>query len=173
MAQLIGHVLASNGDTSLINGPSTDVGADGLGQQNALGERAFDNAGGEYVYLKGVASLAAGDWVLYNNLAAQLWKTTRFTQAALVGFVAVAMAAVLANSFGWFQIYGQVLVANIDTDGSADGKTLSSNSATTGRVSTGATATKVIYGAFASGASAANVGAAFISYPYTVGIDPI
>ena len=35
-------------------------------QRNTLGTRTQDDGSGEYIYMPGVASLAAGDWVMYS-----------------------------------------------------------------------------------------------------------
>lgn len=61
---------------------------------------------GEFIYLQGVASTAVGDAVVYN---ADDYSTTRLVANA-IGPVAVAMAAVGAGQFGWYQIGGKALV---------------------------------------------------------------
>jgi hypothetical protein len=62
---------------------------------------------GEFIYLDGVASCAARDWVTYNLDAGD---TTRLAANA-IGPVAVAMAACTASYYGWFQISGKALGA--------------------------------------------------------------
>lgn len=90
MAALVGNPVV---------GLTTDVHTE---QKNPLGTRAFDAAGNEYIYLKGVASLVAEDWVTYD----EAYLTTR-TVANAKGPVAIAMAAVDATTkFGWFGIWG-------------------------------------------------------------------
>lgn len=59
---------------------------------------------GELVYLKGVASCELGSWVTYN----QDDGSTDLLAANAIGPVAVALAAVVAGKFGWFQISGKV-----------------------------------------------------------------
>ena len=174
MAKIVGHALCVVGqDLTAVDGPSTDTGANGLGQRNTLGVRVFDDAGAEYIYMSGVASLVAADWVRYNHLsAASPFLTARVNNDAIAGAVAVAMAAPVAvTSFGWFQIWGLVLSANLTT-GSIDGDTISL-STTAGRCSGAATASKVVFGATAVGAAASNLGKVFITYPYTFGADPV
>lgn len=61
---------------------------------------------GEFIYLQGVASTAAGDAVIYN---ADDYTTTRLVANA-IGPVAVAMAATVAGTFGWYQISGKASV---------------------------------------------------------------
>lgn len=159
----IGYAMASKG---LL----TDVDQT---QRNELGQRTFDDQGNEYIYLAGVASTAAGDWVFYNSLAAQAGFLTARTvsNTAATGLLAVAMAAiVLPTNFGWYQIYGLTpTFTAIATDGSADGKSLSNGASANGRMVTGPTTTKNVFGAVAVGASASNVGTAFIAYPFMFG----
>jgi hypothetical protein len=157
MAKIVGHAMASI---------SADLTAVDTSQRNELGTVVQDKAGAEYIYLAGVASLAAGDWVMYNSTTAtDSFLTTRMVSTPLAGFAAVAMAAVTATtSFGWFQIRGKVLVANIAT-GAADGSILAQG-ATPGRAAIGATATKNLFNAVGIGTAASNVGAAFICYPF-------
>lgn len=71
--------------------------------QNALGTEARDNLGNVYIYLKGVASVIAGSWVIYDEAYATVGLDTG---AAEVGPVAVAQAAVVADRYGWFMIQG-------------------------------------------------------------------
>ena len=61
---------------------------------------------GEFIFLKGVASTAVGDLVIYDTKAA----TTVRTVAGSRGPCAIAMSANLANQFGWYQISGQSVV---------------------------------------------------------------
>jgi hypothetical protein len=78
-------------------------------QKHALGQRMNfkdPNYGvGEFIYLKGVASTALGDWVTYN--ADDF--STALLAANAIGPVAVAMAPVVANQFGWYQISGKAV----------------------------------------------------------------
>lgn len=102
--------------------------------KNKLGTKAFDEAGNEYIYLKGVASTAVGTWVSYDE--AHL--TIRLVTNAQ-GRVAIAMAAIVANKYGWYQIYGSAqglaLTGFVDngkvyitaTDGSVDDTDVATN----------------------------------------------
>lgn len=75
-----------------------------LSRKYNLGLRKRDNAGREFIYLKGISSLAAGNWVSMDEA-----HVTARAVANAKGRVAVAMAAVDANTkFGWFCIYGSV-----------------------------------------------------------------
>lgn len=60
---------------------------------------------GEFIYLKGVASTAAGSWVTYN---ADDWSTALLAANA-IGPVAVAMSANVASQYGWYQIGGKAI----------------------------------------------------------------
>lgn len=66
---------------------------------------------GEFVYLKGVASTAAGDCVIFN----QADGSTSRTLADVIGPVAFATAAIVADRFGWYQIYGLTEANTADT----------------------------------------------------------
>lgn len=57
---------------------------------------------GEFIYLKGVANTAIGDFVTFDGLNGL---TTRLVANA-IGPVAIALSACVANKYGWYQIYG-------------------------------------------------------------------
>ncbi len=161
MARLIGSGMG------VVAGAITQV---DTAARNPVGTRSLGDDGNEYIYLGGVASLAAGDWVHFNS--ATYIPVRLVTAATLAGPVAVAMSAALAAQFGWFQIYGLVLVANIaTTTGTA---LLSVNTtATPGRVSGATVAATSIQNAAIVTTSVANVGQAFISYPFTLGVSTL
>jgi len=79
-------------------------------QYHPLGTRvfAFDPVygGGEFIYLKGVASTAVGNAVIYNQYAG----TSTRAVAGSRGPVGVAMSANVANQFGWYQVSGGAVV---------------------------------------------------------------
>ena len=58
---------------------------------------------GEFIYLKGVADTVVGSVVVYN---ADDYSTT-LAAANAIGPVAVAMAATVADTWGWYQIGGK------------------------------------------------------------------
>lgn len=60
---------------------------------------------GEFIYLGGVASTAVGSWVTYN--ADDF--STALLAANAIGPVAVAMAATVASTKGWYQIGGKAV----------------------------------------------------------------
>jgi hypothetical protein len=60
---------------------------------------------GEFIYLKGVASTAIGEWVTYNPDDF----STALLAANAIGPVAVAMSACVASEYGWYQIHGKAV----------------------------------------------------------------
>lgn len=122
--------------------------------------RKKDYSGNEYVYLKGVASLAAGDAVVFDEAGA----TARLSTSTAVGQpVAVAMAAnTSATNYSWFQIYGLATV----TAGTVSADAYLQSSGTAGSVDDTTTAGKTIVGATSASATASGFITAWISYPY-------
>lgn len=64
-----------------------------------IGTRARDKSGNEYIYLLGVASTAAGSVVTYDEAG-----VTTLIAANAIGPVAVAEAATVASTYGWYAI---------------------------------------------------------------------
>lgn len=96
MAQKTGNASAGN---------LTDI---DTAARNALGtvvEGSDDYGYAEFIYLKGVASTIAGSVVTYDHAGA-----TTLIVVDASGPVAVAMAATVANTFGWYCIVGTPLV---------------------------------------------------------------
>ena len=60
---------------------------------------------GEFIFLKGAASTVVGSWVTYN---ADDYSTTLLAANA-IGPVAVATAAIIASTTGWYQISGKAV----------------------------------------------------------------
>src|SRR6266404_7694882 len=133
-------------------------------QRNTLGTRTQDDGSGEYIYMPGVASLAAGDWVMYSLATFVPTRLLNDAGSATAGLVAVAMGAILAANFGWFQVFGVVLVANVATTSSVSFSLY--RTSTAGRASVTAVAKDCIFGAYTNVASVANVGSVTISYPH-------
>lgn len=117
MANLVGGARVFEDNTSTVD----------TAAQHSVGTRACDASGNEYIYAKGVASTAVGTWVTLDEACL----TTRAV-ANGQGRCAVAMAAIVASRWGWYQIYGSAsglaLTAFADnakvyltsTDGSVD-----------------------------------------------------
>lgn len=63
--------------------------------------RRRDSAGNDYIYLKGLATTALGFWVTYDELG-----ITTLLAANAIGAVAIAQAATIANTWGWYLTTG-------------------------------------------------------------------
>lgn len=106
--------------------PSIDVNSVDIVQKVALGTiiKGFDDTLGEaeFIYLPGAANIVAGDVVVYDLLpgGASVTRSLAATHVNTGQPAAVALAAVVALQFGWFQISG-VAVVNA-TAASAAGK---------------------------------------------------
>ena len=128
--------------------------------------RKKDAAGNEYIYLKGVGSLADGDFVRYDGTGT----TTRaITSMTGDGAIAVAQAAVDSTSeYGWFLIAGRDSAANVATHSGGSGKALFVGG-TAGRATTTPATEECISGAFSDGDSVSNSGPVFLIYPAAAG----
>ena len=171
----VGHVLAtvvSNNDLSVVDGPTTVATANGLGQRNVVGTQVTDDAGNIYIYLPGVASVAQGDFVSYqlpNTPAGTATVVRAVTGGTAVGPIAMACGAIVANCWGWFQIYGMTAaVANIATAAFTNPLALY-ESATAGRLTTSSAGGTIVFGAFLGAAAVSNVGQALLNYPFYEG----
>lgn len=135
--------------------------------KTGAGVVTFSYGGGEYIYLKGVASTAKGDLVVYDQKAG----TTTRTVAASVGRIAVAMSANVANQYGWYQISGSAIVSTASAGTGAANPNLVV-SATAGQATVASTGATAILGAKCMGAQDAP-GAGFtqvqIDRPFVTG----
>jgi len=102
---------------------------------------------GEFIYLKGVASTAAGDAVVYDAGAA----TTTRTVAASRGPVAIAMSANVASQYGWYQVLGETAVSTASA-GTGAANALLQTSATAGQLTVSGTSGQKIEGAICKAA---------------------
>lgn len=99
--------------------------------------RAFDNTTygyGEFIYLRGVASTVVGSLVTYDGATAGVptYQTALCpTTANLAQPVAVAMSACVANSYGWYQISGNAVIATNGTLAAGPGPVYTSAAAGT------------------------------------------
>ena len=148
MANLTGPISMPHSDTSVVD----------TSQQVPLGTRAFDSAGNEYIYLKGVGSTALGSWVSFDEA-----HETTLLAANAVGRVGIAMAAVDATTkFGWYQIFGKNVSAKTDTV--AADKALFIDG-TAGRADDAVVSGDLIVGAFSRTADTSNVATVELVYP--------
>lgn len=149
MAELSGSPAVFHANTSTVDSSA----------QVTVGTRARDNSGNEYIYLEGVASTAAGNWVLYNLVTG----TTSLLAGNDVGPVAIAMAAIVADKYGWYQIAGKNTIAMTDTI--AANKQLYIDG-TAGRADDADVAGDAIIGATSLSADTTNVATVNLNYPY-------
>ena len=114
--------------------------------------------GKAYIYGKGIGSTLAGSWVSMDEDC-----TTALLAANAKGRVGVAMAAIIANKYGWYQIFGKHAAA-LTADDVADNGDLYAT-ATAGKVDDAVVAGDRIKGAWAreagTGADAIAVELAF------------
>ena len=154
MANLTGRAQIFSGDTSIID----------TALQQQLGTRAMDVDGNEYIYLEGVASTVAGDWVTFD----ENYITTRAI-ANGKGRVGIAMAAIVASRYGWYQIYGKNTIAK-GVSGSIDDNDQLFLTSTAGTVDDTDVAVDLIAGALARSADATGVFTAELNYPICLNV---
>ena len=143
----------------------SDSASEDASQQIPLGTRSLDKNGNEYVYLRGTASVVAGDWcsIFYDDY------TVKRADTDEVGPLGIAGTAIGAGEFGWFQVYGLAKNANIVTgagQAAASGPIALYLTGTAGRAGTADAAGELIEGAFQlGGVAASNVGTAWLNHP--------
>lgn len=116
----------------------------------------------EFIYLKGVASTAVGDFVVYEANGVTARAATRST-----GPGAVAMSACLANQFGWYQRTGRAKV----TAGTVADNAQLYLTATAGTVDDAVVAGDLIYGARSDSATDTGFILATLANPYCADTD--
>jgi hypothetical protein len=121
-----------------------------------LGTEKTDPSGNVWKYLKGVASLAAGDFVQYDKDGVTVRSTTTGPTS---GAIAMSQSAnTSATNYSWFLVAGQSAIANIATHSSGAGKGLFLSS-TSGRLTSTPATEQTVVGAFTGGNAVSNVGA--------------
>ncbi len=140
-----------------------------------VGETHKDQTGNVFIYLEGIGSVVTGDWVTYLVLSTSGATTVRAIANAQ-GPLAVAMAAVIAGDFGWFQIFGYTVAAGAISGGDAAVGADLFLTSTAGLVDDVFVDGDFIWGAVCtvqegeSPSSAANIGC-FLTYPYCNDVD--
>jgi len=143
-------------------------------QANPLGFRQWGDQGGEFIYLQGIASTIVGAWVVYGQVTATPFLTALAVHTtANTGPVAVAMAAVLASQFGWYQIGGVAQGAIINDNPYA----FAANhyvylTSTAGLVDDVVVAADIVYGACSMSVGATSPMAFLLARPFVLGIQP-
>lgn len=116
----------------------------------------------EYIYLKGVASVANGSWVTYDKSYATTLLATGSAAGPLP--VALGIAAVVASSFGWFQIRGIHAAAKVLASCAASAALY--NSGTAGAVDDASASLVRVYNAVLTGSESSSVAGAHVMYPW-------
>lgn len=147
MANLGGYISIAPSDTTAIDSSA----------QMKVGTRAFDKDGNEYIYLLGVASTVEHSWVNFDEAG-----ITTLLAANAQGRVAIAMAATVADKYGWYQIYGKgtgkVLAGFVD-----NGKVFCTSTA--GSVDDADVSGDFVVGAIGRSAVASGVATMELNYP--------
>jgi hypothetical protein len=122
MAFVQKDVVMGEADLTTVDPLGPGVYGTGSGRSAFLGAivRGYDAVygEGEFIFLKGVASLAVGDVVEYNGLTGA---TTRWAGTANTGKpLAIAISAPTASQYGWFQIAGNAVVTCSGTVAAGD-----------------------------------------------------
>lgn len=131
---------------------------------SSLGQTLSDGRGNRFIYLKGVAGVVAGDFVVFDVAT---WQTIR-SAANSKGPGGFAGAAVGANQFGWFQVGG--LNPAVNAAGAIAINSAVGTNATTGSIGATAAGAK-IENVFTTAAAAANKVAVMITAPpYAAGL---
>lgn len=138
-------------------------------QNHRIGSRvrAFDETygEGEFIYMKGLASTAVGELVVYDLKS----KATTRAVTTSRGPCAVAMSANVANQYGWYQVFGSAVMKA----GTVAAQAPVVATATAGTVDDAAVAGALVNGAVfktADGTPSAGFAVAQIAYPHMSGL---
>lgn len=124
-----------------------------------VGERVRDEAGNEYIFGLGVASCVAGSWVSLDEAV-----QASLLAANAKGRVGIAMAALVASTYGFFQIYGKNLVALVAASFADNGDVYAT--ATAGTADDAVVAGDRVKGAWGRSAISGGVATMELSYPF-------
>jgi hypothetical protein len=127
-------------------------------QLNPIGQRRMEGMK-EYIYLSGVASTAAGDAVVYHEDGS----TVRLVTGTPAGPVAIALAATIAGTYGWYQILGSATV-NVAASFADNGLIFST--ATAGTVDDAIVADSQVLGAVGRSAIASGQATVQLNHPW-------
>lgn len=122
-----------------------------------------DRGEAEFMYAKGVASVVAGNYCVISPGGDAAIRTV----ARSIGQGGVAMAAIVANNWGWFQISGRAIV----TAGTVLDDTTPYLSATDGSLDDAVVTGDVVYGARFAGATDTGQALIDLRYPTTQDTD--
>lgn len=135
-------------------------------QTIALGASRQESNGNEWIYLRGTASVVAGNWVRFDENY-----TTELVNADDVGPLAIAGTAHTASTYGWFQVRGVNTQAG--NNGSVAADSALYLTANDGYVDDADVAGDLISGAVSRAASSGSAFTVWLNYPmvYNVAID--
>jgi hypothetical protein len=123
-----------------------------------VGEVVSDETGNQYVYGIGVASAVAGSWVALDEAA-----QSSLLGATSKGRVGIAMGAIIASTWGFFQVYGKSVTA-LALAGFADNGDIYATS-TAGSIDDAIVAGDRVKGAIGRSAVSGGVITAELSFP--------
>lgn len=125
-----------------------------------LGTRAYDLAGGEWIYLQGVASTILGSAATYDENG-----LTTLVVANAIGPVAFAGAAIVANTFGWYCVRSPLGGMLVSTDAGIADNGLVYVDGTAGRVDDTAVTGDRLLNAVFRGTDTSNYALCQFDYP--------
>ncbi len=134
-----------------------------------VGRLYTDTNGDVYIYLKGVVNVLTG-WVVSFIVTTTGLSTTAEIVTTAVGHVGVAMGAIVAGKFGWFQVAGLNLVCKCDTS-AAIGQAYIGG--TTGGVDDNAISGDLIHGMQIVVADSSNVCGVYLTYPSVTAVSGV
>ncbi len=140
-------------------------------QKHRVYTRKRDVANNEYIYLKGVANTAIGSWVNFDGSTdGSTALLDSDVAATCTGRLAIAKAATVASTWGWYAIYGAA--SGLALTAFADAKTPNAVS-TAGSVDDGGTGLEfTVLGAFSTGAvnETTLLAPMALNYPFIPGV---
>lgn len=144
--------------TQILGGDTDDLDTTA---KHALGTIAKDSSNNWYIYLKGVADTVQYSPVVYDEDFNTVLADSAGTAPSNEGPVAIAQAAVVANTYGWYMIKGVTFVVSGDV---ADNGQIYLTT-TAGTVDDADVAQALVIGAWARGADASGVTEVQIDFP--------
>lgn len=124
-----------------------------------VGQLVWDANGNAYIFGQGVASCAAGSWVSLDEAA-----QATLLAANAKGRVGVAMAAIVAGKYGYFQVFGKTITAKALTGFADNGDVYAT--ATAGSIDDSVVAGDRVHGAWGRSAVSGGVITAELNFPY-------
>lgn len=132
-------------------------------QKLPLGTRFCPDGKNVYMYGKGVASTVAGSWVSFDDDG-----NTTLLAANAVGRVGIAQAALVASTYGWYQIYGKSTIAKVLAGFADNGKVYSTSTA--GSVDDAVVSGDLIVGAIGRSAISGGVADMELNFPFATDV---